>query len=444
MLALQPESIRDQVLASLNNQQTDQINWDWRWWARPSQLLPGTPGAEHARTDWRYWLVQAGRGFGKTRTGSETCREWAEDPRARILIVGPTAADVRETMLEGPSGLLTCYPPDKRPIYNPSRHLITFSNGAIGITRSADEPERLRGPQFTKFWFDEIAACQYAQEAWNQIMFGFRLPTPTLQGLITGTPKPIDVLRKLIKNPRCVLTRGSSYDNKANLSESFYSDVIEPYEGTRIGRQEIEGELLTDTPGALWTQDIIDKTRCDIGDVPPLVRVVVAIDPAVTASETSDETGIGAAGIGANGHVYVLEDASCKDSPAGWAKRACRLMLKWDADRIVAEVNNGGDLVERNIRGVLQEIPFRAVRASRGKLLRAEPVAAMHERGRIHFVGRDFHDLEAQCTTWVPGASLRSPDRLDWFVWAVTDLALDPAPQVAIVTADYGREISPI
>ncbi len=189
---------------------------------------------------------------------------------------------------------------------------------------------------------------------------------------------------------------------------------------------------------------MIDATRVESIQVPPLVRVVIAIDPAVTASETSDETGIGAAGIDINGHVYVLEDASMKGSPAAWAKQACRLMLKWDADRIVAEVNNGGDLVERNIRSVLNEIPYRSVRASRGKLLRAEPVAAMHERGRIHFVGRNFTELETQCTTWVPGVSTKSPDRLDWFVWAVTDLALDPAPQLAIVTADYGREISPI
>lgn len=388
--------------------------------------------------------MKAGRGFGKTRTGGEACREWSADKRARILLVGPTASDVRDTMIEGPSGLLSCFPPNQRPIYNPSRHLVVFPSGAIGITRSADEPERLRGPQFTNFWIDELAACQYAKEAWDQIMFGFRMKTQELQGIITTTPKPIDVLKALLKNPASVVTSGNSYENRLNLSEAWFQEVIEPYEGTRLGRQEIEGELLEDTPGALWTQAMIDATRIERINMPPLIRVVIAIDPAVTASETSDETGIGAAGIDINGHVYVLEDDSCKDSPAGWAKRACRLMLKWNADRIVAEVNNGGDLVERNIRAVLQEIPFRAVRASRGKLLRAEPVAAMHERGRIHFVGRNFAELEAQCTTWVPGVSTKSPDRLDWFVWAVTDLALDPAPQMAIVTADYGREISPI
>ncbi len=444
LLALQPESIREAAIASLSTEQCESLNWDWKFQGRPNQWLPGSPGAEHSRTDWRFWLVQAGRGFGKTRTGGETCKEWAKDKNARILFVAPTGAEIRETMIEGPSGLLSCYPENQKPQWEASKHLITFPSGAIGITRSAEEPERLRGPQFTKFWFDELAACQYAQKAWDQIMFGFRLPTPTLQGLITTTPKPLDVIKAIRAKTQTVITRGSSYENEANLSPDFFKDVIEPYEGTRLGRQEIEGELLEDTPGALWTQDMIDSTRIELWQMPPLVRVVIAIDPAVTASETSDETGIGAAGIGANGHVYVLEDASMKGSPAAWAKAACRLMLKWDADRIVAEVNNGGDLVERNIRAVLQEIPFRAVRASRGKLLRAEPVAAMHERGRIHFVGRSFSELEAQCTTWVPGASKKSPDRLDWFVWAVTDLALDPAPQIAIVTADYGREISPI
>jgi phage terminase large subunit-like protein len=442
-LAKQPKPIRTAIIRSFKESQLDYINWDWRFWGRPSQLRPGTAGAQLQSLDWRFWLVLAGRGFGKTRVGAETCRGWAEDKRERILLVGPTASDVRDTMIEGPSGLLACYPPGRKPIYNPSRHRITFPSGAIGITRSADEPERLRGPQFTKFWGDELCAWFYAKEAWDQIMFGFRVKTSNLQGVITTTPKPIDTLRKLLANAKSIVTRGSSYENRANLSDDWYADVIEPYEGTRIGRQEIEGEVLEDTPGAQWTQAVIDGNRIERIDMPPLIRVVVAIDPAVTASETSDETGIGAAGIAANGHVYVLEDASCKESPAAWARVACRLMLKWDADRIVAEVNNGGDLVERNIRAVLQEIPFRSVRATRGKLLRAEPVAAMYERGRVHHVGRNFEQLELQQTTWVPGAGMKSPDRLDWLVWAVTDLALDPAPQTAIATADIGRVISP-
>ena len=443
-MSLQPARIRQQAVERMTSQQIDHLNWDWRYWGRPSQFRPGTPRAANDRTDWRFWLVQAGRGFGKTRTGAETVREWAADPAARILLVAPTTQDVRETMLEGPSGLLNCYPAQSKPNYEPSKHLISFSGGAIGITRSAEEPERLRGPQFNKFWFDELAACQFAQEAWDQIMFGFRLPTPDLQGVITTTPKPIDVVKKLVANPRCVVTRGRSYENRSNLSESFYADVIEPYEGTRLGRQEIEGELLEDTPGALWTQAMIDQTRIAERDCPPLVRVVVAIDPAVTASETSDETGIGAAGIAQNGHVYVLEDASCRETPGKWARTACKLLLKWDGDRIVGEVNNGGDLIEANLRTISAEVPFRAVRATRGKMLRAEPVAAMHERGRIHFVGRNFTELEEQLTTYVPGMSRKSPDRLDWFVWAVTDLALSPATESSTITVDTRYEISPI
>ena len=444
LLSLQPEPIRRQAIESLTQAQAEYLLWDWRYWARPTQMRPGTPGAAIDRKDWRFWLCQCGRGWGKSKVGAETTREWAQDPNERILIVGPTATDIRETMIEGPSGILSCYPPGNKPNYEPSKHLITFPSGAVGITRSAEEPERLRGPQFKKFWFDELGACYFAQQAWDQVMFGFRLPTADLQGLITTTPKPIDVLKKLRSNPRCVVTRGSSHENRANLSADWYREVIEPYEGTRLGRQEIEGELLEDTPGALWTQAMIDATRIAERDRPPLVRIVVAIDPAVTSNESSDETGIGAAGIDARGHVYVLEDASERTSPGQWARTACKLLLKWDGDRIVGEVNNGGDLIEANLRTISAEVPFRAVRATRGKMLRAEPVAAMHERGRIHFVGRNFADLELQLTTYVPGESKRSPDRLDWFVWAVTDLALSPAVESSRIVVDAGYEISPI
>lgn len=438
------EHDRNQILARTTEAEARERNYDWSFWGRPAQLLPGSPDALIEQKDWRFWLVQAGRGFGKTRIGSETTKNWAQDPNARILLVAPTASDVRDVMIEGPSGILSCFPPWLQPAYEPSKHLVTFPSGAIGITRSAEEPERLRGPQFTKFWFDELGACQFAQEAWDQIMFGFRLPTPNLQGVITTTPKPLDVLKKLRAHPKCVITRGSSYENRSNLDADWFRDVIESYEGTRLGKQEILGELLEDTPGALWTQAMIDRTRVAPAEVPPLVRIVVAIDPAVTASETSDETGIGTAGIAQNGHIYVLQDDSCKESPGQWARRACKLLLKWDGDRIVGEVNNGGDLIEANLRTISADVPFRAVRATRGKMLRAEPVAAMHERGKIHFVGKDFAELESQCTTWVPGVTKKSPDRLDWFVWAVTDLALSPAPQSSLVMVDAHREISPI
>ena len=370
--------------------------------------------------------MQAGRGFGKTRIGSEAVREWAQDPNERILMIAPTANDVREVMIEGPSGLLSCYPPNNRPEDTSSRHLVTFPSGAVGITRSADEPERLRGPQFTKFWADEMCAWRFAQEAWDQLSFGFRLRTDKLRGVITTTPKPMDVLKALIARPRTVVTRGSSYDNRANLSEAYYEDVIAPYEGTRLGRQELEGELLEDIPGALWTHAMIDKLKVKLLDIQwnKLLRIVVAIDPAVTAGEKSDDTGMIVAGLTDTAHVVILEDLTCKESPGGWGNIAVKAYKRLRADRIVGEVNNGGDLVEANIRAIDANVSFRAVRASRGKAVRAEPVAALYEQGRVHHVG-SFPQLEDEMCSYVPGVTTKSPDRMDALVWAVTELLID-------------------
>lgn len=328
---------------------------------------------------------------------------WAKDPGARILMIAPTAADVREVMIEGPSGLLQCFPPNERPVYNSSRHLVSFPSGAVGITRSADEPERLRGPQFTKFWADEICAWKYVDEAWTQLSFGFRLKTARLQGIITTTPKPLKRLKTILKDPGTVLTRGSSYENQANISEQFYTEVIAAYEGTRIGRQEINAEILEDTEGALWTRQLIEANR--VPAVPhdvTLIRIVVAIDPAMSAKPGSNETGIIAAGLGTNGHVYVIEDGSLSDTPGRWALAALGMYGRLKADRVVAEVNNGGDLVEANLRAQVMArgfdgnlLPYRSVRASRGKAMRAEPVAALYERGRVHHVGA-YPKLEDQ------------------------------------------------
>lgn len=426
-LALLPASERQAELDSLTEEQAESIYYDWRWNARPTQLLPGTPGAASGRSGWRFWVPLAGRGWGKTRVGAETVREWAENPTERILLVGATSADVRDTMIEGPSGLLSCYPINSRPLYEPTRHRITFPSGAIGITRSADEPERLRGPQFRKFWFDELCACRFAQKAWDQLMFGFRQPDAALQGIITTTPKPIDVLKRILANPRAVITRGSSDENLSNLSPAYIADVLDPYRGTRLGRQEIEAELLEDVPGALWTRQLIDATRLkDMAEVVwhLVMRIVVAIDPAVSHNEDSDETGIVIAGLTRSGHVIVIDDLSCRETPLGWAKVAIAAFRSRRADMIVGEVNNGGDLVGANIRGVDPNVPFRAVRASRGKYLRAEPVSALYEQGRVHHVGF-FPDLEDQMCSWTPQGNAKSPDRLDALVWAVTELLID-------------------
>jgi phage terminase large subunit-like protein len=387
-------------------------------------------------------MVMAGRGFGKTRTGAEQVRQWEREGRRWINLVGPTAASARDVMIEGQSGLLACYPPDKRPIYEPSKRLVMWPNGAQAHIFSAEEPDRLRGPQCEVAWCEEIATWPF-QEAWDNLLFGLRLGDDP-RAVITTTPKPVKLIREILADPHTVVTRGTTYENRANLAPAFFDAIIRKYEGTRLGRQELLAELLEDIPGALWTRGLIEQHRVELAQVPPLVRVVVAIDPAVTAEETSDETGIGAAGVAANGHVYVLEDASMRASPLQWARAACRLMLKWSADRVVAEVNNGGDLVEANIRNVHPAIPFRAVHASRGKAVRAEPVAALYERGYVHHVGRGLELLEDQLCSWVPGVTgQRSPDRLDWLVWAITDLVITPA-EAGILVVDAHRQISPI
>jgi phage terminase large subunit-like protein len=419
--------------------------YDWPgFWGRPKQLIPGTRRAEIQRLDWVFWLVLAGRGFGKTRVGAETTRTWGENPNERILMIAPTAADVRDTMIEGPSGLLQCYPHGARPNYEPSRRLVTFPSGAVGIIRSADEPERLRGPQFTKFWADEICAWRFIQDAWDQIKFGFRMKSAALQGVVTTTPKPLKVLRELMSNPRTVITRGSSYENRSNLSETYFQEVIAPYEGTRLGRQEINAEILEDTPGALWTSKLIGDLRINRHDVrwELVVRVVVAVDPGVSTNEDSDETGIIVAAVLRSGHVLVLDDLSMKDSPIAWARAAVGVLVhpQWPADRIIGEVNNGGDLVEANIRVASPSAPFSKVWASRGKMVRAEPVATAYERGLVHHVGI-FQQLEEEMTTYVPGA--KSPNRMDALVYAITEL-LFPQPVEQRVQLAPTVEISPI
>jgi phage terminase large subunit-like protein len=446
-----PESERIEALAGIPEEQCARWLYDWRgFWARPNQILPGTPGAANSRADWLFWILKAGRGFGKTRVGAETVREWGEDPNARILMIAPTTADVREVMIEGESGLMQCYPPDRRPIYNSSRHLVLFPSGAIGITRSADEPERLRGPQFNKFWADEFCAWNYPQEAWEQLSFGFRVRSAKLQGVITTTPKPIKIFRELLAGEDTVITGGSSYENRSNLADAYFNRVIRPYEGTRLGRQEINAEVLDDFPGALWSRRVIDENRVQFKEVvwEALARIVVAIDPAVTAGEDSDETGIVVAGLTRTGHVIVIDDLTCRESPLGWAAIAIKAYKQYRADRIVGEVNNGGDLVGANIWGVDRSIPFRAVRASRGKAVRAEPVAALYEQKRVHHIRYPeredrFAALEDQLCSFVPGIEQKSPDRMDALVWAITELVIDQE-EITVTMLREIEEISPV
>jgi phage terminase large subunit-like protein len=413
---------------------------DWRGFiARRNQVQPSG--------DWVHWLILSGRGWGKTKTGSETVREWAREKLpAPIHLISPTAADIRKVMIEGPSGILSCYPAGEAPLYEPSKgHLLTWPNGNIAYAFSAEEPERLRGPQCCRYWADELAAWQRAEETWDNLMFGFRIGDH-LRGVITTTPRPIQLLRDLIKNPASTITRGTTYDNRRNLAPEFFNEVIRKYEGTRIGRQELMGELLEDFPGALWTRAMIETARIRPDEVhwDMIARIVVAIDPAVSANEDSDETGIITAALTRSEHILILDDDSCKESPLGWARAAVARYKLRRADRIVAEVNNGGDLVAANLYTVAPEVPFRAVRASRGKAVRAEPVAALYEQGRVHHVGR-FEELETQLCEFVPGITDKSPDRMDALVWAVTELVVDPELQeLALMRERDWYQISPI
>jgi len=431
---------REAVIASLSDSEAQAILWDWRGCsARPNQLAPGTEHAADDRADWRYWLVQAGRGFGKTRTGAEWVREKAETGQyRRIALVGATAGDVRDVMVEGESGILACCPPDNRPLYEPSKRRVTWPNGALATMYSADEPERLRGPQHDGAWCDEIAAWRFP-DAWDNLLFGLRLGADP-RAVVTSTPKPVKLVKDLISDKNTVVTRGSSYENRGNLAPAFFDAIIRKYEGTRIGRQELMAELLEDVPGALWTRSLIDATRGKSSDVRSdgIVRIVIAIDPAVTHNPDSDETGIIVAALTRGWHVLILDDLSCREDALGWARVAVAAYRTRRADCIVAEVNNGGDLVAANIRALDPAANVRSVRASRGKYIRAEPVANLYTQGRVHHIGT-FGALEDQLCGWTPQGNEGSPDRLDALVWAVTELLIDVDQTPLGVAPDLGQ-----
>ncbi len=358
----------------------------------------------------------AGRGFGKTRAGAEFIRAEVEAGRAnRIALVGKTPADVRDVMIEGESGILNISPPWCMPHYEPSKRKLTWPNGAIAITFSSFEPDQLRGPQHDTFWADELRTWAYARETWDNLMFGLRLGHHP-RGIITTTPSPIELIRSLVKETTTVVSRGTTYENRAFLAPSFYSQIVSRYEGTRLGKQEIHAELLEDVPGALWHRaDILYKKP------PDLQRVVVAIDPAVTSGAESDETGIVVASKGIDGFYYVLADRSARVSPDAWAKRAIQSYRDFNADTIIGEVNQGGEMVQLTLRTVEPSIPYKAVHASRGKQARAEPISALYEQHRVFHV-EPFAELEDQLCCWTPESG-ESPDRLDALVWALSELS---------------------
>lgn len=390
---------------------------------------PGRQGP-HARRDqrppaweWDVWMALAGRGWGKTRTGAEWALMKART-QERGALIGPTAADTRDILVEGESGIMACASPTFRPEYQPSKRRLVYPNGSIQMCYSADEPDRLRGPQHHYGWFDELAAWRYLQHAWDMAQLGMRLGDHP-QIVVTTTPRPLPLIKQLLKDERTAIVRGSTYDNLANLAQTFQRAVISKYEGTTLGRQELNAEVLEDLPGALVARRHIDGAR--VASAPELVNIVVGMDPAGTG--VGDETGLVVAGRGADGRNYILHDGSEKLSPNDAANRAWSLVEGWSASLLVVEDNGGKDWIESVLRAVWKErhpedtsAPLRRVNASQGKRLRAQPVAMRYEQGRVSHVGA-FPVLEDQLTTWIPEESPNeSPDRLDAMVHAVTHL----------------------
>jgi phage terminase large subunit-like protein len=398
----------------------DALESDYRSRARPEQLPP--------LGDWSIWLALSGRGFGKTWMGSSWINECALSSVGRIALIGPTASDVRDTMIEGDSGVMRTAPSWARPIYEPSRRRIEWPNGSIATTFSAEEPDRLRGPQHHIAWFDELAAYPNEREVWDMCQFGLRLGRHP-RCLVTTTPRPKPLIRELLTRDGrdVVVVRGRTFDNAANLAPGFLDAVRKRYAGTRLGRQELDGEVLLDVPGALWEHAWIEANRVTRAPL-DLTRIVVAIDPAVSTTENSDETGIIVAGI-AGDHVYVLADASGRMQPHEWARRALALYAQYNADQIVCEGNQGGDLVTSTVRTQDRFANLRKVHASRGKVTRAEPVSALYQQGRVHHVGQ-FRELEDQLVQFTSDFDRAragySPDRLDALVWAITELSVKP------------------
>lgn len=448
-LAALPRAERELVLMSLSPKEAKALAYDWKFWARPAQRTP--PG------DWLTWLLMAGRGFGKTRVGAQWCGEKvygdSQSPLnsstgiGRIAIIAETAADGRDVIVQGDSGILATSRPDFRPRYVKSDRKLEWPNGAIALLYSSEEPDQLRGPQFHAAWMDELAKWRHATAAYDQLQFGLRLGSHPQQ-IVTTTPRPIPIIRRLLDQERTparpdgstVVTRGGTYDNAANLAPSFIREMRMKYEGTRLGQQELFAAILDDVPDALWVTHQFDlrsaenpkaagMTPEEVVRLPHMRRIAVGVDPSGTTGEEDarDDVGIVACGYGVDGGFYVLEDSTSSGGPAEWAKAVVACYKRNQADVILGEDNFGGALVEHAIRTVDRHVPYRSVRASRGKVVRAEPIAMLYEQGRVRHAG-SFPELEDQmCSMGRSGWMGRgSPDRLDACVWALTDLLMEP------------------
>src|SRR3954452_17558967 len=407
---LSPEQ-RRAALSGLSPEDLQKLEFTWEFWAREDQLPP--PG------DWRTFLLLGGRGSGKTRSSAEWVRSEMEAGRRRQLgAIGPTADSIRRVMVEGSSGLLAVCPPWCRPSYEPSTRRIVWPNGGTVHLFSAEEPDRLRGPNLDGFWADEITSWANAPDVWDMLQMALRIPGPqghAPQGVVSTTPKNQPLLKQIMAAPSTVITRARTSDNASNLDASTLAYLQQKYGGTRLGRQELDAELSQDIEGALWSRDLLDTCRIKRVDAPDMRRVVVAVDPPGASSKDSAECGIIVAGLGPDRHGYVLADLSGRMSPEKWARTVVNAFHGWRADRIVAEQNFGGAMVESTIKSVDPLVAVKMVVASRGKQLRAEPIAALYEQHRIHHVG-EFPSLEDQMTGWDPAESGPSPDRTDALV----------------------------
>jgi phage terminase large subunit-like protein len=375
------------------------------------------------------WLMIGGRGAGKTRAGAEWVRGIVAGDAAfgaaagRIALVGETLGDVRDVMIEGVSGVLAVHPPRLKPVWKPSLRKLEWPNGALAQVFSAEDPESLRGPQFDAAWCDEIGKWRYAQETWDMLQFGLRLGAHP-RVVATTTPRPTPLLRKLLADPSIAVTRARTRDNAFNLAPAFVGAITKAYGGTRLGRQELDGEMISERADALWTRDMLEAARTHAH--PPYARICVAVDPPATSGRHADACGVIVAGLTEDGVVHVMEDATlARVRPDQWAARVAAAYHRWHADAVVVEVNQGGEMAEAVLRQVDAALPITAVRATRGKYLRAEPVAALYGRNQVRHAGA-FPELEDEMCDFGPGglSSGRSPDRLDALVWAVTHLAL--------------------
>ncbi len=428
----------DEFLAGCDAAALDYLMHAWaEVWARADQL---PPEAAQGGGDWTAWLVVGGRGAGKTRTGAEWVRglaqgsaPFATKPVGRIALVGETVADVREVMVEGVSGILAVHPRAERPTWIPTRRRLEWPNGAVAQVFSAEDPEALRGPQFEAAWCDELCKWRHAEETWDMLQFGLRLGD-TPRELVTTTPRPVPLFKKLLGDPRTAISRASTSANAWNLAPAFLDAIVGKYAGTRLGRQELDGELIEERADALWTRAMIEAARADA--VPALARIVVAVDPPVTSGRRADACGIVAAGVDSAGTCWVMEDATMERArPAEWAARAVALYHRLEADALVVEVNQGGEMAAAVVNEVDPSVPVTQVRATRGKYLRAEPVAALYEQGKVRHAAA-FPRLEDEMADFGPGglSNGRSPDRLDALVWAIASLrAKGGEPRVRVL-----------